>query len=71
MYKSREVFRVEDAHVLKDTGKALRVEAPGFDQPEWIPHSQIHDDSEVYDDDENADGTLVVSMWFAIERGWA
>lgn len=54
------------------SGKALLVEAPIFDEPEWIPTSQIHDNSEVWDDREGSnEGTLIVSLWLAEERGWA
>jgi hypothetical protein len=38
-----------------------------FDEPEWFPKSQIHDDSEVWR--EGQEGELVVTEWFAEQRG--
>ena len=35
----------------------------------WIPKSQIHDDSEVYED--GTDGDLVISRWIAEKKGLA
>lgn len=63
-------YTVENAEALKesDSGKALLIEAPDFDEPQWIPHSQIHEDSEVYK--VGTDGNLLVSEWFAEKRGW-
>jgi hypothetical protein len=34
----------------------------------WVPISQIHDDSEVYQ--EGDEGQLKVTTWLAKERGW-
>jgi len=31
----------------------------------WIPFSVLHDDSEVFDDDENGDGEVIVKSWWA------
>jgi hypothetical protein len=62
-------FRIEDCRVIGATDKALRVKSDFFDSGvEWIPKSQIHDDSEVYK--EGTDGTLIVTAWFAEQRGW-
>jgi len=63
-------YTVENAEALKesDSGKALLVEAPDFDKPEWVPHSQIADDSEVYK--VGHQGDLVVSNWLAEQKGW-
>lgn len=35
----------------------------------WIPQSQISDDSEVFDDDKNSSGKLVITEWIAKEKG--
>lgn len=50
----------------RETDKALLM----FDGTEefWVPRSQIHDDSEVYE--ANTDGKLVVTEWFAKKREW-
>ncbi len=49
--------------------KALRVQLESEDDPRWIPLSQIHDDSEVFDAKNNATGDLVVTRWFAEKEG--
>lgn len=53
-----------EAKVIKSTEKALLCLIEGKEV--WIPKSQIHDDSEVYDDDH--EGKLVVSEWIAKEK---
>jgi hypothetical protein len=45
----------------RQTPKAILCEVKGREL--WIPQSQIHEDSEVYQDGD--EGTLVVSEWFA------
>lgn len=35
----------------------------------WCPYNAIHDDSEVYDHENNS-GELVVKSWFAEKKGW-
>ncbi len=59
------------ARVIFGTDKALRVQLESEDDPRWIPKSQIHDDSEVYDNKDNATGDLVVTRWFADKEGLA
>jgi hypothetical protein len=56
--------------VIKETPKAILVKFDGadiFDEPEWFPKSQIHDDSEVWR--EGQEGELIVTEWFAEQRG--
>jgi hypothetical protein len=62
--------RFDDCRCSRDSGKALLVDIPDLDEEVWIPQSQIHDDSEVYDAEDNAEGTLVVKRWFAEKKGW-
>lgn len=57
------------AQAIAGTEKALHVQLESEDEPRWIPRSQIHDDSEVYDDKNNATGDLVVTRWFAEKEG--
>jgi hypothetical protein len=57
------------AQAIAGTEKALRVQLESEDEPRWIPRSQIHDDSEVYDDKNNATGDLVIKRWFAEKEG--
>ena len=59
------------AHAQRDTGKALLVECEDLGDTIWVPHSCIHDDSEVFDADNNADGELVVLEWWARKEGLA
>lgn len=60
---------IGDAECTAETPKAILVDAPDFDEPEWIPQSQVHEDSEVYK--MGTTGTLVVSDWWAEKKGWA
>lgn len=48
---------------VRSTDKALLVKLDDTGAEHWIPRSQIHDDSEVYE--EGHEGDLVVSEWFA------
>jgi len=54
---------------LRETDKALLVELELHECTIWIPKSQIHDDSEVFDADDNAEGNVVVERWFAEKEG--
>jgi len=60
-------FDVGIAECIRDSGKALLCRIHGVGE-EWIPQTQIHDDSEVYSDGDS--GTLVVRIWFAEKKGW-
>ncbi len=59
---------ITEAKCTAATGKAISVEAPDLDVPHWIPHSQITDESEVWKVGD--EGDMVVSDWFAEQRGW-
>lgn len=61
-------MEIYNAKCTAETAKAILVEADGFDEPTWIPQSQIDDDSEVYG--KGDEGTLVISEWFARKQGW-
>lgn len=52
----------------RDSGEALMLRIEGTNKKFWCPKSQIHDDSEVYE--EGHEGTLVVRNWFAQKEGW-
>ena len=62
-----ECVSVEVERVKCATDKALCVVVEG--EEVWIPRSQIHDDSEVWD--EGHEGTLVVPLWLAEAKGIA
>jgi hypothetical protein len=52
-----------------DSGKALLIYIPELDDHStWIPKSAIHDDSEVWKEDQ--EGKLVIKDWFAEKKGW-
>jgi len=55
--------------VTKATDKALEIELTDLGETRWIPRSVIHDDSEVYDDDANKEGEVVVKQWWANQEG--
>jgi len=61
-------FRIEDAKCVRATEKAILVEAPVLDDDEWIPQSQVDDESEVWKIGDS--GVLVVSDWWAEKKGW-
>lgn len=68
MSKSKEVtVKFEDVRCLRETEKGLLCLVGGDEH--WIPKSQVSDDSEVFNADENNEGTLVVSEWIAREKG--
>ncbi len=50
-----------------ETAKAILVESPGK-KDRWIPISQVHDDSEVFE--RGGSGKLAVRKWFAVKEGW-
>lgn len=53
---------------MKATTGALLVEFEDEDQDDvWIPRSQIHDDSEVYE--QGHTGDVVVTTWWAEKEG--
>ena len=54
--------------VIQSSDKALRVKLDTGDVV-WIPKALIHDDSEVYDDDEGREGDVVVKTWWAEQEG--
>lgn len=73
MSKGRE-FSCGPVTCIKATDKALLVEPmagnPILSEETWVPLSVIHDDSEVFDGEENAEGELFVVEWFAVKQGW-
>lgn len=58
------------ASCKKATEKALLCVIEGHGE-HWIAKSQVSDDSEVFDDADNAEGTLVISEWLATAKGLA
>lgn len=56
----------DNAYAIRGTEKALLVEFDG--EEHWVPHSVIHDDSEVYQITDT--GKLVIKRWWAQKQGW-
>lgn len=73
---SENTLFIEVTEVIKDTGKALLVRVdpsdPVYEMTEdgttWVPQSQIHEDSEVWQEGDS--GNLVVTRWIAEQKGW-
>lgn len=59
-------FNAGEVLCTGETEKAIAIVIDG--QEEWIPKSQIHDDSEVWQ--RGQEGDLVVSEWMAKQKGW-
>lgn len=59
-------FSVPGVKCIKETTSAMLCRID--DAEEWIPKSQVHDDSFVFHS--GHEGTLVVTQWLARERGW-
>jgi hypothetical protein len=67
--EGNEPVSLGDGVVLQDSGRALLVELDSGDEV-WIPHSVIHDDSEVYAGG-NSSGDVAVKRWWAEDKGLA
>lgn len=67
---SDDATRLGPGRIQRATPRAIliRLDADGIDR--WIPKSMIHDDSEVWDENEgNEHGEIVVKSWFAEKEG--
>lgn len=62
--------KLGNGRVKRGSDKALQIELDSGETV-WIPKSMIHDDSEVYDDDKNNEGEVVVQTWWAEKEGLA
>lgn len=64
-----DAVAIDGVYVKHETEKALLCVIEGAEH--WIPKSQIHDDSEVFDGVNHDQGRLVVKRWLAEEKGLA
>ena len=65
-----EGFDLGFVTVMRKTEKAIQVYSGDYG-PVWIPFSQIHDDSDIFDNADDGDkGDMVVTQWFAEQKGW-
>lgn len=53
----------------KETEKAILVRLDDEETDRWIPKSQLHEDSEVFNELNHSDGDVVVKLWFAEKEG--
>ena len=71
--EDEDTVEFENVYVVGETQMALRVElmVPGqkHSRTLWIPKSVVHSDSEVFDNDRNSEGRLVLKQWFAEKEG--
>jgi hypothetical protein len=56
-----ETAEFDDCVCTRETDKAILVRCDGKEA--WIPKSQVHEDSEVYEKD--TDGKLIITLWWA------
>lgn len=63
------MLRTFDVEVRRETSLALLVYFVDLDEEVWIPKSVIHDDSEVFDSDDNSEGEIVLKDWFC-DKEW-
>lgn len=61
-------FTAGTGTVIKDSGKAILVDLDGVGKV-WVPKWAIHDDSEIWEEDQEP-GELVVKEKFAESEGW-
>lgn len=59
-------FPIGTVIVKAKTEKAVLVELQSGEGQHWIPLSQVHEDSEIYDSAEPGDqGEMVITQWMA------
>lgn len=62
-----DVVKIPGCRGIGQTPKSILVECEDWDEPIWIPQSQIDDDSEVYA--KGTEGMLIISGWIADQKG--
>lgn len=68
IYIDEDVCYFNECEVIKETPKALLINIPYIDDQDWIPKSQIHDNSEIYEDKQK--GVLALNLWLVEKKGW-
>mgnify|MGYP001617290261 FL=1 len=58
----------EDVLVVFETEKAIRVRFAGGSE-RWLPKSLVHEDSEVWDEENAGPGVLKLPLWFVEKEG--
>ena len=67
--RGAEPTHIGDGECIAETPKAILVRLAGTSFERWIPKSQLHDDSEVFE--KGGKGRVIVKLWFAEKEGWA
>ena len=62
-----EPVEFDDCECRRETAMAPLVCIDGREI--WVPESVVHDDSEVFDADDNASDKFVVKEWWATREG--
>lgn len=65
---TRNRVEVGEAEVMATTDMAILVWIEDFDEEQWVPRSQLHDDCEL--EQEGDQGLLVVKRFIADKYGW-
>lgn len=68
MSRSDETFETTAQCVAETTDAICVITEEDGDEQVWIPKSQIHDDSEVFE--KGGSGKLIVTQWIAEKKGW-
>jgi hypothetical protein len=60
----------EGCKIVHATHEAILVLIPEVDEeePQWVPQSQVHDDSEIWRKGDA--GTLTITQWWAERQEW-
>ncbi len=67
---SNDAESLGQGQCVRQTDRAILVALESGEE-KWIPSSVVHDDSEVYDANDNATGEVVVQRWWAEKEGLA
>jgi len=62
-----DVVEFNDVKVIKASERAILCRCDDWYADEWIPLSQISDDSDVFE--EGDEGLLIVTEWIATQKG--
>ncbi len=65
-YEDHGYVVLDDCVCKAATAKAIRVYIPDAEETMWIPLSQVHDDSEVFES--GTEGTLIITAWLADQK---
>lgn len=65
---AQEMWKGE-VEIIRHHNKSMLCEYEG--EQDWIPYSEIHDDSELWEKSDRGEvGDLVIPLWLANKKGW-